>query len=180
MNVSADLPVLTLAAAQGCRGRRTNQNRLNTFINYLLFQLNDPSNETEKRYFSPQRSRANEERAGGGHERLCKPIESNCGNKKSVQVGSEAEEKRRGGQTAMKSLMLAASVEIGSANCPKSRASPHSSRAGGDAAKASPNVKWHLLNTRRGGCVGVSPVVRVVQVRSASLSPRLSRVSGCC
>lgn len=34
---------------------------------------------------------------------------------------------------------------------PKSRASPHSSKAGrGRTAKASPNVKWHLLNTRRG------------------------------
>lgn len=44
---------------------------------------------------------------------------------------------------------------------PKSRASPHSSKAGGvgggggggggGTAKASPNVKWHLLKTRRGG-----------------------------
>ncbi len=39
---------------------------------------------------------------------------------------------------------------------PKSRASPHSSKAGGDTAKASPNVKWHLLNTQRGECFHVS------------------------
>lgn len=45
---------------------------------------------------------------------------------------------------------------------PKSRASPHSSKArdggggGGDTAKASPNVKWHLLNTRRGECFHAS------------------------
>lgn len=36
----------------------------------------------------------------------------------SAQVGREAEEKHQGGQTAMKSLMLPASVEIGPANCP--------------------------------------------------------------
>lgn len=38
--------------------------------------------------------------------------------KMSAQVGREAEEKHQGGQTAMKSLMLPASVEIGPANCP--------------------------------------------------------------
>lgn len=35
-----------------------------------------------------------------------------------TQVGHEAEEKHQGGQTAMKSPMPPASVEIGSANCP--------------------------------------------------------------
>lgn len=54
---------------------------------------------------------------------LCEPNEGNTGykgekNKPSAQVGREAEEKHQGGQTAMKSLMLPASVEIGPANCP--------------------------------------------------------------
>lgn len=80
----------------------------------------------------------------------------------SAQVGREAEEKHQGGQTAMKSLMLPASVEIGPANCPNPEQvliPPKRGMAeggGGDTAKASPNVKWHLLNTRRGECFHAS------------------------
>lgn len=40
------------------------------------------------------------------------------GGKLFAQVGHEAEEKHQGGQTAMKSPMPPASVEIGPANCP--------------------------------------------------------------
>lgn len=36
----------------------------------------------------------------------------------SAQTGRDAAAKHQGGQTAMKSLMLPASVEIGPANCP--------------------------------------------------------------
>lgn len=73
----------------------------------------------------------------------------------SAQVGREAEEKHQGGQTAMKSLMLPASVEIGPANCPNPEQVLIPPKRG-DTAKASPNVKWHLLNTQRGECFHVS------------------------
>lgn len=57
----------------------------------------------------------------------------------------------------MKSLMLPASVEIGPANCPNPEQvlippkQGGGGGGGGGTAKASPNVKWHLLKTRRGG-----------------------------
>lgn len=73
----------------------------------------------------------------------------------SAQVGREAEEKHQGGQTAMKSLMLPASVEIGPANCPNPEQVLIPPKRG-DTAKACPNVKWHLLNTRRGECFHAS------------------------
>lgn len=94
---------------------------------------------------------------------LCDPNEGNSdygkkNNPQSAQVGSEAEEKHQGGQTAMKSLMLPASVEIGPANCPNPEQVliPPKRWGGTRAAKASPNVKWHLLNTRRGECFHAS------------------------
>lgn len=94
---------------------------------------------------------------------LCHPNNSDYRKKKkaSAQVGQEAEEKHQGGQTAMKSLMLPASVEIGPANCPNPQqvlVPPKQGvgwgwgGGGGDGAKASPNVKWHLLNTLTRGC----------------------------
>lgn len=91
----------------------------------------------------------------------CLCVEPNEGNSDyrrkilSAQVGREAEEKHQDGQTAMKSLMLPASVEIGPANCPNPEQVLIPPKRG-DTAKASPNVKWHLLNTRRGECFHVS------------------------
>lgn len=95
---------------------------------------------------------------------LCDPNNSDCRKKQqkmklSAQVGRVG----RG-----KALGRANSHEIPDASCqcgdrprqlPKSTASPHASKAWRrrrverrDAAKASPNVKWHLLNTRTRGC----------------------------
>ncbi|KAK5875283.1 hypothetical protein CesoFtcFv8_027782 [Champsocephalus esox] len=112
----------------------------------------------------------------------CEPNEGNSELQKeqtlSAQVGREAEEKHQGGQTAMKSPMLPASVEIGTANCPNPEQVLIPPKRG-DTAKASPNVKWHLLNTRRGECFHASvPGDLCGPSRSAKprLSPRLSSV----
>lgn len=99
-----------------------------------------------------------------------------------AQVGREAEEKHQGGQTAMKSLMLPASVEIGPANCPNPEQVLIPPKRG-DTAKASPNVKWHLLNTRRGECFHASVPgdlcgpSRSAKPGAAVFFPRLSRAS---
>lgn len=80
----------------------------------------------------------------------------------------------------MKSLMLPASVKIGPANCPN----PEQVLIPPNAAKASPNVKWHLLN---GVFMRASPVSCVVQAGAPkkkkpaellSLSPRLLVLCG--
>lgn len=66
-------------------------------------------------------------------------------NSPSPPVGRE--EKHQGGQTAIQSLVLPASEEIGPANCPNPElvlVPPEGGRR-----KAAPNVKWHLLNTGR-------------------------------
>ncbi|KAI9526067.1 hypothetical protein NQZ68_002615 [Dissostichus eleginoides] len=63
----------------------------------------------------------------------------------SAQVGREAEEKHQGGQTAMKSPMLPASVEIGTANCPNPEQVLIPPKQG-DTAKASPNLSSNPKN----------------------------------
>ena len=75
--------------------------------------------------------------------------------RKRVEEGREAERKHQGGQTAMKSLKLPASEQIGLANWPNPQSSFLQSAGeggeGGAAAKACPRVKWRLLEARRGG-----------------------------
>lgn len=107
--------------------------------------------------FLPHVQRSHARRQAGKYVKsLCEWRQLRLQKKNAVSPsGAWGIKKHQGGQTAMKSLMLPASVEIGPANCPNPEQVLIPPKRG-DTAKASPNVKWHLLNTRRGECFHVS------------------------
>lgn len=76
-----------------------------------------------------------------GKKNLCKPTYREVRKKDSFSLmGQESEEKHQDGQTALKSLMPPARVEIGPANCPNPEQVLIPPKAGRDVGEKPPQM----------------------------------------